>query len=207
MPAERTKRGRPNLDIDRIIDAAWILVDRDGVDALSTRTLAAELNVQGPALYWHVRNMHGLLTLMIERSLCDDIRIAAEGLTWSDWLRTIACEQRRVFLEHRDSGRIASSVLPTPRTRTELVPQMIEPMLRAGFRPEDAAAAAGALASFILGWVIYEQRAETRDFASSMVDLDAAFDYGLGAFIDGLIARAPSVTEAQPDRGPAIRSP
>ena len=177
MPAERTKRGRPNLDIDRIIDAAWILVDRDGVDALSTRTLAAELNVQGPALYWHVRNMHGLLTLMIERSLCDDIRIAAEGLTWSDWLRTIACEQRRVFLEHRDSGRIASSVLPTPRTRTELVP-----------------AAAGALASFILGWVIYEQRAETRDFASSMVDLDAAFDYGLGAFIDGLIARAPSVT-------------
>jgi hypothetical protein len=93
------------------------------------------------------------------------------------------------LLEHRDSGRIASSIPPTQRTQTEVFPQMFAPLTRAGFPREQAIAAAGSLASFLLGHVIYEQRPETREFVSSMVDLDAAFEFGLDAFITGFAVK------------------
>jgi TetR/AcrR family tetracycline transcriptional repressor len=185
----KPRKTAPNLDIERIVEAAWKLVDRDGVDALSTRALAAELNVRGPALYWHVRNKQQLLSLMIERVLGASIVAQPSDLSWQEWLRTVCRNQRRVLLEHRDSGRIASSIPPTQRTQTEVFPQMFAPLTRAGFPREQAIAAAGSLASFLLGHVIYEQRPETREFVSSMVDLDAAFEFGLDAFITGFAVK------------------
>src|SRR5690606_31151151 len=69
--------GRPRknegLTLDGIIQGAWRLVDREGIDGLSTRRLAAELAVQGPALYWHVRNKRQLMGLMIEHALAGSI--------------------------------------------------------------------------------------------------------------------------------------
>src|SRR3569833_1077365 len=72
--------GRPptaagnTLDIPRIVDAAWTVVDRDGINALSTRNVAAELNVRGPALYWHVQSKQDLMSLMIEHALRDSLQ-------------------------------------------------------------------------------------------------------------------------------------
>jgi len=188
----RPRKGDPQLNVERIVQAAWALVDREGVDALSTRTLAAELNVKGPALYWHMKSMQELLGLMMEHALRDSIVMPSAGLPWPQWLREVTVAQRRVLLAHRDSGRIASYSLPSERTRTEIVPRIIEPLIRAGFRREDATAAAGALASFVLGWVIYEQGPETRSFVASLVDLDSSFEYGLSAFIQGLVSQAPA---------------
>ena len=71
--------GRPRkqdavLDKERIVDAAWALVERGGVEGLTTRTLAAALGVKSPALYWHVPGMSALHSLMVERMLTESIR-------------------------------------------------------------------------------------------------------------------------------------
>ena len=187
----------PRLDIDGIVTAAWALVERDGIDALSTRTLAAALGVRGPALYWHVASMQELLGLMIERALRDAIATPPGDLPWQEWLRAIAREQRRALLAHRDSGRIASGLSPSEAIRSELIPTIIAPLLAAGIERKDAVAATGALASFVLGWVIYEQRRETRDLIAALVDLDEAFEFGLDALIVGLVGKV-----ALPSRGP-----
>jgi TetR/AcrR family transcriptional regulator, tetracycline repressor protein len=186
--------GRPRkqdafLDPDVIVAAAWVLVERDGVDALSTRTLAAKLGVKSPALYWHVPGMTALHSLMVERMLTESIRNPAEGETWQHWLHNVGTAQRRNFLSHRDSGRIIAIAPPTEVTRNQVMPMLMAPLVAAGFSTKDAVAASGTFASFILGWVIYEQSAEANSYIASMVDLATGFEFGLTALIDGLNQR------------------
>lgn len=52
---------KPLLSRDRIVEAAGALVDAEGLDAVSTRRLAAELGVSGPSLYNHFRNKDEIL--------------------------------------------------------------------------------------------------------------------------------------------------
>jgi TetR/AcrR family transcriptional regulator, tetracycline repressor protein len=186
--------GRPRkqdafLDPDVIVDAAWALVERDGVDALTTRTLAAALGVQSPALYWHVPKMTALHSLMVERMLTESIRNPKHGEAWDIWLYDVGMAQRRNFLSHRDSGRILAMAPPTDVIRNQIMPMLVAPLVEAGFPTEEAIAASGTFASFILGWVIYEQSAETNRYIGSMVNLVTAFEFGLVSLIAGLRQR------------------
>ncbi|CAM5566789.1 hypothetical protein SBADM41S_07666 [Streptomyces badius] len=52
---------KPLLSRDRIVGAASALVDAEGLDAVSTRRLAAVLGVSGPSLYNHFRNKEEIL--------------------------------------------------------------------------------------------------------------------------------------------------
>lgn len=188
--------GRPRkqdafLDPAVIVEAAWLLVEEDGVDALTSRTLAAKLGVKSPALYWHVPSMTALHSLMVERMLSESIRNPADGETWQDWLLDVGRTQRRNFLSHRDSGRIIAVAPPTDVIRNQVMPMLVAPLVSAGASTEDAVAAAGTFASFILGWVIYEQSAEASSYIASMVDTSTAFEYGLAALIGGLSQRLP----------------
>ena len=188
--------GRPRkqdafLDPAVIVEAAWLLVEEDGVDALTSRTLAAKLGVKSPALYWHVPSMTALHSLMVERMLSESIRNPADGETWQDWLLDVGRTQRRNFLSHRDSGRIIAVAPPTDVIRNQVMPMLVAPLVSAGASTEDAVAAAGTFASFILGWVIYEQSAEASSYIASMVDTSTAFEYGLAALVGGLSQRLP----------------
>ena len=59
------------LDRERIVDAAMALLDEVGLDAFSTRALAARLGVRQPALYWHFRNRRALLEAMNARMIAE----------------------------------------------------------------------------------------------------------------------------------------
>ena len=184
------KKEGGGLDVDRIVEAAWNLVDREGVAALSTRALAAELNVKSPALYWHVRNKQELLSLMVERVLGEAVAAPLEDLDWKERIRIMVREQRRAFLSHRDTGLILSIVTMTERLRTEIFPRFIAPLLPVGISEKQAHAIGGALASLILGWIIYEQHDQSRAFMTSMNDPDEAFEFALDAFVSGIEAIA-----------------
>jgi hypothetical protein len=129
------------------------------------------------------------MSLMIERALRDSLRSPPASLPWWDWLRAYAREQRRILLMHRDSGLIASFAPPTDHMRTEIMPGALAPMLRAGVPQAAAAAAIGALASFVLGSIIYEQSESARKFALSFSAPEQAFEKGLDFFISGLKQR------------------
>lgn len=178
------------IDLERIVAAAWKLVDRGGMAALSTRTLAASLHVQGPALYWHVRGKDELLSLMMEHLLQHSLTDAPSNLGSAEWLRYVANRQRALLLSHRDSGLIASLAPPSERLRKEVFPGLMAPLLAAGFRPQHASAAIGGLAALVLGWVIYEQRPETREFVEAFHNTDEGFEFALACFVEGVIRAA-----------------
>jgi TetR/AcrR family tetracycline transcriptional repressor len=181
-------RGDTGVDLRRIVEQAWALVDEDGMAGLSTRTLAARLHVKSPALYWHVRSKDELLSLMVEHLLQDSLAEIPDGLAWPDWLTQVARRQRALLLAHRDSGLIASLAPPTERMQAELFPRIMAPLLAGGLSSALASAAAGALAALVLGWVVYEQRAETREFMQAFHRPDEGFALALEAFVRGVAA-------------------
>jgi len=46
---------------DQLIETAWELVERDGLDQLSLARLAAQFNIKAPSLYKHIKNKAALI--------------------------------------------------------------------------------------------------------------------------------------------------
>src|SRR5690606_9235190 len=64
----RPSRGpKPGLTLERIVDAAVEVADRDGLDALSMRRIATELGTGTMTLYRYVPGKAELLDLMLDR--------------------------------------------------------------------------------------------------------------------------------------------
>ena len=186
----RPSRGDPQLDHERIVDAAWGVVEEEGLAGLSSRRLAARLGVSSPALYHHISGINELYGMMIERLLRLAREQTPDGADWQAWMRELARNHCRVLLEHRDSGRIASLAEPTSRMRSEIVPDFSERLAKAGIPRQQALAATGALGSFILGYVINLQHGAHRELASSMHEVGDTFAFAIDAFIAALSAGA-----------------
>ena len=89
------------MHIQQVVDAALRLLSERGLPDLSMRRVAAALEVQPSALYWHVSSKQHLLGLVADRILdscpqLDDVADQLEAL-------------RRVLLEHRDGAELVAS--------------------------------------------------------------------------------------------------
>lgn len=62
-------RNRPSLTAERIVGEAVILIEAEGLDAMSARKLARRLGCEAMSLYHHVENMDGLADRIIEHLL------------------------------------------------------------------------------------------------------------------------------------------
>ena len=49
-----------------VIETARILIEHEGVEALSLGKIAAELGIKAPSLYRHIKNKHALLQAVEE---------------------------------------------------------------------------------------------------------------------------------------------
>jgi AcrR family transcriptional regulator len=94
---------KPLLSRDRIVTAALSLVDAEGLAAVSTRRLAAELGVSGPSLYNHFRTKDQILeavadsvSAQVDLSMFDP----ADGRDWRTSLHDWAVSYRAALLEH-----------------------------------------------------------------------------------------------------------
>jgi AcrR family transcriptional regulator len=69
--------------VTRILDAAATIVDEDGVDAATTRTIADRAGVAYPSLYRFFADRDEILDRLLERHLTDiDARAEAAERTW-----------------------------------------------------------------------------------------------------------------------------
>lgn len=96
------------LSRERIVAEAIALADRDGLDALSMRRLAAALEVDPMSLYHHVRDKEALLDAMGDALVARIARPEAEG-EWTGRLRELILAARAVMLRHPWSARVLQS--------------------------------------------------------------------------------------------------
>jgi TetR/AcrR family transcriptional regulator, tetracycline repressor protein len=148
---------------DEIVRVALRLLDEGGLGAVTLRKVAAELGVQAPALYWHVRNKRELLDLMAEELMSEDSLLGepAPGQAWWDWLteRTRGAFQR--LREHRDSALVTAGNRPSWRS-LPLIEQQLTALVRIGFPPGEALQAMFSLGALVLGSALEEQSEQAR---------------------------------------------
>jgi TetR/AcrR family tetracycline transcriptional repressor len=195
------------LDRKDIVDAALILLNEVGIDALSTRKLAERLGVQQPALYWHFANKRALLNAMNEEILRQHYGAAPVDDGWEAFLRHHGQSFRDALLSVRDGARVHAGSPPTAEQFVEMEARL-QGLKGWGFSTLDAMQGVVAINSFVLGSVMDEQAdAENRlgweratpgtpavPHPALSEGLDAlrlggrqsAFDAGLGMIIEGL---------------------
>ena len=82
-------RVRGRIDRAAVVARALAIADRDGLPAVSMRTLAHELGVAPMALYRHVSDKEDLLDALIE-ALLTEIELPAPSSDWRRDLRALA---------------------------------------------------------------------------------------------------------------------
>ncbi|MEV4918942.1 TetR/AcrR family transcriptional regulator C-terminal domain-containing protein [Streptomyces tirandamycinicus] len=149
---------REPLSRDRIIGAALVIIDEEGVEALSMRRIAARLGVQAMSLYNHVRGKDDILDGVTE-FITDDMRMPrrmAGG--WEEGIRDLSYGFRRASLRHpRACELVLMRQLSTP-TALAPVDTMIAMMLDHGFDEEVAVHVLRLFISFQVGTLLQEVR-------------------------------------------------
>lgn len=153
-------RNRVKIDADRIARTALALLDRVGLDGLTMRLVAAELGVQAPALYWHVRNKQELLDAMAVRvylAAVDGVESPRRGEDWADWIADLARRLRRAMLGHRDGARVFAGSNVSDPALYRVIELTLRTLQDAGFTADDAVRAFGTLYHYTVGYTIEEQ--------------------------------------------------
>ena len=205
----RLERRRPRaegLTLERIVDEAIRLVDDEGLDALTVRGLAARFHTGSATLYRHVASREELLVLIVDRVL-GEVEAPPSGRSPRAQVEHLAGGLRRVLLRHPNLVRARPAAPlqgPNAIRGSEL---SLAALQAAGYPAEVAAAAYLALLDYVLGSVFFDSArldrhgADAPDdrtadddhpalvaSAEALADLgsDAAFEFGLATFLDGL---------------------
>ncbi|NBH03579.1 TetR family transcriptional regulator [Amycolatopsis sp. SID8362] len=201
--------------MDRILAAALQLVDEEGAEALSMRTLAQRLESGTATLYRHFGNRATLVTHVVDR-VFGEVDLDAASLAELDWdqaCRTVARAMFEALGKHRRIAPLLMEQTPTGPNAMLLRERCLAILLEGGLSPRLAARAYATLARYVLGFAIQltgddaEQARASAHFhdvspaefpatlavADSLpVPLEDEFAFGLDLIVTGLRAAAPA---------------
>ena len=207
---------RSPLDRARVAETALRLLNEVGLDGLTLRAIAKELDVKAPALYWHFKDKQALLdemaTRMHRRMLADTVLDPAA--TWQERLLKINRGLRTALLDYRDGARVFSGSLFTGTDHAPALEANLRLLLDAGMTLVQAVDAGRTAHAYTIGFVTEEQgmhplpsdekaRADITDRARRMSDhplaaaagellfddYDRQFEEGLAVVVAGIGAR------------------
>lgn len=158
-PAKK-KAARPRtggLTVAQIINTGIRLADSGGIESLSMRKLAAELNVEAMSLYHHIPSRESLLDGMVDQVFEElSATESKKSIPWQKWILEQAAHMRRILLKHPWSVALLDS-RRNPGTATLTYQNHRLGRLReAGFSMDLAAHAVALQDSFVYGFVIQE---------------------------------------------------
>lgn len=147
----------PRTPISRelVLDTALRLANEQGVDGLTMRALAAELDIEAPSLYKHVANKNEILDGMCEL-IYGQVTVELTDPEWDQRLRAYARAFRTALLNNRN----LVGVLATRPVNTEASMMLVEVSLQeftnAGLDPETSRRLLNIAVSMIIGHVLAE---------------------------------------------------
>ena len=201
------------LDRETVIRTALRVLDEVGLDGLTLRRIAAELNVQAPALYWHFKNKRDLLDDMATTLLVDSLEkfgVPTES-TWTELAESYGRGLREMLRGHRDGAKMFAGTFLTDDSVYASMERAIGVLTGAGFSAQDAVRGLNTIYCYTIGFTIEEQavhprpderdeRYDASDRAARAADLplvrdtgeevvgnfDERFEHGLAVIIRGL---------------------
>ncbi|MFF6805114.1 TetR family transcriptional regulator [Streptomyces sp. NPDC012616] len=198
---------KPLLSTDRIVETARALVDAEGLAAVSTRRLAAELGVSGPSLYNHFRTKDEILeavadsvSAQVDLSMFEDA-----GREWSTALHDWAVSYRAALRDHPNIVPVLARGPGRRPAGLRLADAVYGAMVRAGWPAAQATSIGALMRYFIMGSALgsfaggfvddvsaydpadYPHLGQAHLLAEQQEKIDErAFETGLTALLDGL---------------------
>jgi AcrR family transcriptional regulator len=206
---------REPLTRPRILERALEMIDRDGIEGLSMRRLAAELDVSAMSLYNHVPNKEALLEGVAETLLAEIDLTGVELEDWTDAIRAGFRSFHEVLLAHPQAAFLIQTKPPATPGAMRPVELSLATLRRAGFDAQNALEAHWALVGYTLGHAMFQQSNPLGDFERgegtlaaeralppedfphvtevlpeiANCDLGHAYDFGLNVIVEGLKAK------------------
>ena len=199
----------PLLSRDRIVSTALALADSEGLEAVSTRRLAAELGVAGPSLYNHVGTKEELLDDMVDAVLArvDTSMFAELSTTNPEWraaLEKWARTYRAAIAAHPNIVPALATGLGRRPNGLRIADAVFGGLVSAGWPRREAISVGAVMRYFVLGSALGSFAsafpADAAVYSNNYPHLDGAhllagrqqrvdrraFDAGLQAVLDGL---------------------
>jgi AcrR family transcriptional regulator len=182
MGQTRRKAAKPRAPITRdgAIAAAVKLADKDGLSALTMRSLASALGIEAMSLYHHVQNKDDLLNGMVDHVFAQ-VPLPAPGAPWKVAMRERAHALRSALKRHRWSIGLLESRRAPGLATLHHHDAVLGILLAAGFSLPLTGHAYALLDSYIYGFaqqeaaLPFETSDETQALAGQM----------MGAFPEG----------------------
>ncbi|POX59378.1 TetR family transcriptional regulator [Streptomyces sp. Ru62] len=150
---------RAPLDRARVADTALRLLNEVGLDGLTLRAIARELDVKAPALYWHFKDKQALLdemaTEMYRRMVAGAVLDPAD--TWRERLLKTQRGLRAALLGYRDGAKVFSGSRFTGTEHARELEANLRVLTDAGLSLAQAVGAGRAVHAYTLGFVTEEQ--------------------------------------------------
>lgn len=159
-PWQRTPRTPPPrrepLRREAIVETALRLLDRDGLDALSMRRIADELDTGPASLYRHVGSKDGLLDLVFDRVIGEQEVPDPEPERWKEQVKEVARTMRATIARHPDIARVSLGRIPTGPNALAYSERLLAILRAAGLSNELAVAGSQLLMLVVNGFALEE---------------------------------------------------
>ncbi|MDO0926093.1 TetR/AcrR family transcriptional regulator [Streptomyces sp. TG1A-8] len=153
-----TERRAP-LDRGRVAETALRLLNETGLDGLTLRAIAGELDVKAPALYWHFKDKQALLdemaTEMYRRMVAGTSLDPAD--TWRERLLKVNRGLRTALLGYRDGAKVFSGSRFTGLDHARHMEADLRVLTGAGLTLAQAVHAGRTATAYTVGFVTEEQ--------------------------------------------------
>lgn len=143
------------LSRDRVLQMAIRIADRDGIEGLTMRRLADELEAGAMSVYYHVANKDDLLTGMVDR-VVREMDFADAVPDWRSALTRSATSAHDVLLRHAWATSLLLTGAGASDARLRYMDAMLGCLRGAGFSPEQTDLAYHALDSHIMGFTLWQ---------------------------------------------------
>ncbi len=204
---------KPLLSTDRIVETARMLVDSEGLAAVSTRRLAAELGVSGPSLYNHFRTKDQILEAVADSvSAQVDLSMFEDGRDWRTALHDWAVSYRSALRDHPNIVPVLATGPGRRPAGLRLADAVYGGMVDAGWPPAQATSIGALMRYFVMGSALgsfaggfvgdasaydpadYPHLGQAHLLAEQQEKVDErAFEVGLAALLDGLAGQFEAV--------------
>lgn len=169
---------RPPLNEDRVLNGALALADRIGIESLTIRRLAEELDVKPMSIYHYVPSKEAIIDGMVDRVFAEiDLPPADEA--WTEAIRTRCLSARRVLNRHPWAAPLMESRTSPGPANLHHHEAVLACLRRGGLSWQLTAHAYAVLDSYIFGFAFEEATLPSFDeegFAEQTRQIAEGFD-------------------------------
>lgn len=140
--------------------AALTLLNRVGLESLTLRLLADELEVKAPTLYWHFKSKDELLDAMATAVLANgspQLLPAREKADWATWVTAFGSGLRQVLLAYRDGARMVAGTRLTGIDYMKTVERISGRVIEDGFTIRQTTVLLSTVYNYTVSFVLEEQ--------------------------------------------------